>query len=289
MEGPETKSKWLCGNRLKVTMLRPPTYLGTFLVKTPSLSTSLILTISLLSTTAQATDLPLANGLRAALKEGDALAQQRHQLETDQQRLLAQKQTLDARGARLAQRQDDMNRQVEAQNHQVGAQKQDLQRSRAECNKDTVATQESSASAGMDLPHGDHADDENKLRACNAQIAALNQKTQDIDNTGTVLQTQQNSLELDYTQYNLDLANWTDQEEQEITELNQVYEATNSWFDTSYDLLVSDSVDLLVKTSHNATYCSGDSLPDGHLTQRQLAQGADYLLACFHRLAKALR
>lgn len=227
------------------------------------------LTLLLFCTVTRA-DAPPDAALRAVIADGSALAEQRQELEADQRQLLTRKQALDALAADIARRQTAMNGQVDAHNQEVSTQQQALAKSRAECNKSNI-------SGG------------NQLNDCNESIRKLNRKTEEVDDANLMMQAQQDQADLDYAVYNLDVADWNYREEETVTQLNVIYQATNAWMDAGYTFLVSDGFQLGVRHTGNERYCSGDALPSGHITEQQLVKGADYLLACFRRVEKAQR
>ena len=213
----------------------------------------------------------LETQIQAVVSEGGALAQQRHQLEATQQRLLSQEQQMDATGQQLAQRQADLNQRAAGQNQQVSQQQRRLQKSRAECNHDSTSGSQS------------------QLNSCNDNIQYLNRKTQDIDQDKLVLQDQQDSLQVDYALYDLSVIQWNYDEQDTVIQLNLIYLGTNDWLDRAYTLMTSDGFQMSINATRNNQYCSGDAIPEGHVTQKQLSQAADYLLACFRRVDKARR
>jgi hypothetical protein len=241
-----------------------------FRTKAPYALACLLPLVASASATAAAESL-LEMQIQAVMGEGGALAQQRHQLEAAQQKLLSQKQDMDAAGRQLAQRQTDVNQQISGQNQQVSEQQQRLQKSRAECNHDTTSGSQS------------------QLSSCNDSIQSLNKKTQDIDQDKLLLQDQQDSLLVDYALYDLGVIQWNYDEQDTVIQLNLIYLGTNDWLDRAYALMTSDGFQTAINATHNNTYCSGDAIPEGHVTQKQLGQAADYLLSCFRRVDKARR
>jgi hypothetical protein len=231
----------------------------------------------------------LETQIQAVLSEGGSLAQQRHQLEAAQQRLLSQQQDMDAVGQRLSQRQLDLNKQAAAEDQQAAEQKGELQHNRATCNKDTIQASKPGdvPASAYNVPQGEHLGDERLLQICNNSIESLNRKTLDVNQEEMSLETQQNILSLEYSTYDLDVARWNYDEQDAIIQLNLIYLATNDWLDRSYDLMTSDSFQLSINSTHNNRYCSSDAIPSGHVTQQQLSQAADYLLNCFRRVDKA--
>lgn len=232
-------------------------------------------------------DSSLDNQLHAVIADGGALAERRQQLEVTQRSLLSEKQALDAFGDDIGRRQTVMNSQVDTHNQQVSTQQDALRLSRKDCNRDSVSDSGNNEAGAFGMPQGTHSGDANKINACNAKIVMLNKKTEDVDQANLAMQQKQDGLELDYTVYNLEVADWNYREASTVTDLNMIYQATNAWLDDSYAVLVSDGFQQSVQASGNGRYCSGDALPSGHVTQQQLARGADYLLACFRRVARA--
>lgn len=227
--------------------------------------------LSLVAASTLAAESLLEMQIQAVMGEGGAMAQQRHQLEAAQQKLLSQKQDMDAAGRQLAQRQTDLNQQISGQNQQVSQQQQRLQQSRTDCNHDTTSSSQS------------------QLNSCNDSIRSLNKKTQDLGEDKLVLQDQEDSLLVDYALYDLGVIQWNYDEQDTVIQLNLIYLGTNDWLDRAYTLMTSDGFQTAINSTHNRQYCSGDAIPEGHVTQKQLSQAADYLLACFRRVDKGRR
>ena len=195
-------------------------------------------------------------------------------LQAAQAALVQQKAGIDATAAELAKRQDALNQQMDAHNAASEQQKQQIAKSRKECNNMGAA---------------DGTNTSGHVNKCDNEIKRLNTQTATLDAELLPLQTQQTSIDLAYTQYNQAANDWSVKEQQTTTALNSLYRALNHWADEADGLIGSESFQTEIYADHAERYCPRHGLPSGTLHIEELTRYADGADRCLKYIAAQRR
>lgn len=211
-----------------------------------------------------------ASRLDVLITDYASISRDLHEAQVTQAALMKQKTALDAQGADLSKRQDALNQQADSHNSAAAEQQRQLAKSKSECN------------------NRDYVDGKNTpqhIADCDAEIKKLNKQTQEVNAGVLPLETQQNSLDLEYSQYNQAANDWTVQEDRNTTALNALYRAINDWADRADDYMGSAPFLDKVQAYHANQTCAERNLPDGLLSIDELQHYAAGAERCLRYIA----
>jgi len=223
-----------------------------------------------LAAPAAGSDTAATDKVNALVKDYASINRDLRNTQAAQSALMQQKSKLDTTGAELSKRQDALNSQANAHNSEAAAQQAALAKSKSDCNN---GNQNSSGEAN----------------ACDNNIKKLNQKTAALNASVATLQQQQSELDLEYAQYHQAANDWSEQEQQTMTELNTLYRALNDWADRADELIGGEPFQEEVEANHADKYCLHHELPDGVVSIEQLQSYSTVAERCLKYVAAQRR